>query len=148
MDSRRQWLTVMKQIQSGEMPPEKAKQPKPAEVEPVTAWIQSELSRAASVLKGTGGEVVLRTMAAEQSGQVGAMLSVSDDGPGMPAEDRSHAGERFFRADKARATPGSGLGLSLVQAMAHLHGGELVLADAEPGLDPPGLAAVLRLPRP
>jgi signal transduction histidine kinase len=78
----------------------------------------------------------------------GVAITVSDNGPGMPAEDRSHAGERFFRADKARATPGSGLGLSLVQAMAHLHGGELVLADAEPGLDPPGLAAVLRLPRP
>jgi signal transduction histidine kinase len=40
------------------------------------------------------------------------------------------------------------LGLSLVQAVAHLHGGELALADTMPGQDPPGLAAVLRLPRP
>ena len=78
----------------------------------------------------------------------GIAITVSDNGPGMPADDRSHAGERFFRADKARATPGSGLGLSLVQAVAHLHGGDLVLADAAPGLDPPGLAAGLHLPRP
>ncbi len=78
----------------------------------------------------------------------GIAVTVADDGPGMPADDRSHAGERFFRADKARATPGSGLGLSLVQAVAHLHGGELVLGDAQPSMDPPGLAAMLRLPRP
>ncbi len=88
----------------------------------------------------------IRLAAAMQ--EPGIAITVSDDGPGMPAEDRSHAGERFFRADKARATPGSGLGLSLVQAMAHLHGGELELADAQPGMDPPGLAAVLHLPRP
>ncbi len=75
-------------------------------------------------------------------------ITVADNGPGMPAEERAHAGERFFRADKARATPGSGLGLSLVQAMAHLHGGELELRDVNPGAEPPGLAAVLRLPRP
>ncbi len=80
--------------------------------------------------------------------ETGIAITVADNGPGMPADDRSHAGERFFRADKARATPGSGLGLSLVQAMAHLHGGELELADANPAADPPGLAAVLHLPRP
>ena len=91
-----------------------------------------------------GGTIRLSAEAAEP----GIEITVADDGPGMPAEDRSHAGERFFRADKARATPGSGLGLSLVQAVAHLHGGELVLADARPGTEPPGLAAVLRLPRP
>ena len=73
---------------------------------------------------------------------------MADDGPGLSPEDRRHAGERFFRADKARATPGSGLGLSLVQAVAHLHGGEVELADAMPGRDPPGLRAVIRLPAP
>jgi signal transduction histidine kinase len=73
---------------------------------------------------------------------------VADDGPGLAAEDRSHAGERFFRADRARATPGSGLGLSLVVAVSHLHAGALSLEDAEPGVAMPGLRAVLRLPAP
>jgi hypothetical protein len=75
-------------------------------------------------------------------------VAVSDDGPGLSPEDRAHAGERFFRADKARATPGSGLGLSLVQAVINLHAGELHLQDASPGRNPPGLSVVLCLPRP
>ena len=57
---------------------------------------------------------------------------MEDNGPGLPPEDRGQAGQRFFRADKARATPGSGLGLALVQAVAGLHGGELLLEDADP----------------
>ena len=78
----------------------------------------------------------------------GVEVSVADDGPGLAPDDRSHAGERFFRADKARATPGSGLGLSLVQAVAHLHAGELRLEDAVAGREPPGLRVVLLLPTP
>ena len=73
-------------------------------------------------------------------------IAVTDDGPGLAPEDRAHAGERFFRADKARGTPGSGLGLSLVQAVAHLHGGTLRLEDARPGRARPGLRAALKLP--
>jgi hypothetical protein len=91
-----------------------------------------------------GGSVKLS--AAARPG--GVEVAVADDGPGLSPEDRSHAGERFFRADKARATPGSGLGLSLVQAVAHLHGGEVLLEDALPGRDPPGLRARIRLPNP
>jgi len=75
----------------------------------------------------------------------GAEITVEDDGPGLSPADRARAGERFFRADTARTTPGSGLGLSLVQAVAHLHGGELALADAKPGADPPGLKVILRI---
>jgi signal transduction histidine kinase len=77
-----------------------------------------------------------------------AELCVADSGPGLHAEDRARAGERFFRADSARSTPGSGLGLSLVRAVAHLHGGELLLEDAAPGRTPPGLIVRLRLPQP
>ena len=73
-------------------------------------------------------------------------ITVADDGPGLSPADRARAGERFFRADTARTTPGSGLGLSLVRAVAALHGGEAVLADAAPGRHPPGLAVTLRLP--
>jgi signal transduction histidine kinase len=75
-----------------------------------------------------------------------AEIEVADDGPGMPDSDRRRAGERFFRADAARTTPGSGLGLSLVRAVAALHRGDLLLRDTHPGAAAPGLTATLRLP--
>ena len=62
------------------------------------------------------------------------LLSVIDRGPGIPLADRKHAVERFVRLDSSRTQPGSGLGLSLASAVATLHGGELRLGDAEPGL--------------
>jgi signal transduction histidine kinase len=70
-------------------------------------------------------------------------ITVSDEGPGIPPEDRAKATDRFYRGESARSTPGSGLGLSLVAAVANLHGGELRLEDNQPGL-----RAVLILPRP
>ncbi|MDO9710306.1 sensor histidine kinase [Paracraurococcus lichenis] len=88
-----------------------------------------------------GGRVHLSAAATPR----GIEVAVADDGPGLSPEDRGHAGERFFRADRARATPGSGLGLSLVRAVAHLHAGEIELEDAVPGRDPPGLRVVIRL---
>ena len=66
---------------------------------------------------------------------------VADRGPGIPEADRPRATERFFRGETARSTPGSGLGLALVQAVAQLHGGTLLLQDHAPGL-----RAVLDLP--
>jgi signal transduction histidine kinase len=62
------------------------------------------------------------------------LLSVTDHGPGIPEGDRKHAVERFVRLDTSRSQPGSGLGLSLASAVATLHGGELRLGDAHPGL--------------
>ena len=73
-------------------------------------------------------------------------IAVADDGPGMPEADRQRAGERFFRADAARTTPGSGLGLSLVRAVAALHGGAIALGETHPGAARPGLTVTLRLP--
>jgi signal transduction histidine kinase len=70
------------------------------------------------------------------------MLSVSDHGPGIPAGDRSRVVERFVRLEQSRSEPGSGLGLSLVSAVARLHGGELKLED-----NAPGLTARIALPR-
>ena len=64
----------------------------------------------------------------------GVHITVADQGPGIPEADRERATQRFFRGESARSTPGSGLGLSLVQAVATLHGGTLVLEDNEPGL--------------
>jgi signal transduction histidine kinase len=62
------------------------------------------------------------------------LLSVTDHGPGIPAADRKHAVERFVRLEASRTQPGSGLGLSLASAVATLHGGDLRLGDAYPGL--------------
>jgi signal transduction histidine kinase len=61
-------------------------------------------------------------------------IVVGDRGPGILAQDRERATERFFRAESARTTPGSGLGLALVAAVAQLHNGTLRLLDNHPGL--------------
>jgi len=71
----------------------------------------------------------------------GVALSVTDDGPGIPADLREEARRRFVRLDPARSKSGSGLGLALVEAVARLNGGRLELEDARPGL-----RAVLILP--
>jgi signal transduction histidine kinase len=68
-------------------------------------------------------------------------VSVSDNGPGIAEADRKRVLDRFVRLEASRNTPGSGLGLSLVAAAAHLHGGDLILENAEPGL-----RAVMKLP--
>ncbi len=81
----------------------------------------------------------IRLAAGLDAGQV--RIAVTDEGIGMAQSDRARAPDRFFRAEAARSTPGSGLGLSLVQAVAQLHGGALLLEDAAPGL-----RAILALP--
>ncbi|GMQ95938.1 MAG: ATP-binding protein [Gammaproteobacteria bacterium] len=63
-----------------------------------------------------------------------ARLTVSDTGPGIPTEDREHVFRRFYRLDASRSTPGSGLGLSLVAAVAKLHDATISLEDNEPGV--------------
>ncbi|MGD9502118.1 MAG: sensor histidine kinase [Methyloceanibacter sp.] len=68
-------------------------------------------------------------------------IAVTDRGPGVPAADRQRVLERFVRLEASRSEPGSGLGLSLVAAVARLHGGCLRLED-----NGPGLRVVLALP--
>lgn len=63
-----------------------------------------------------------------------ARIMVSDRGPGVPASERDRVLSRFVRLEASRSEPGSGLGLSLVAAVARLHGGRLRLEDNEPGL--------------
>ena len=75
------------------------------------------------------------------------LLSVIDQGPGIPASMRERVVERFVRLDQSRTVPGSGLGLSLVAAVARLHGGELKFEDNTVGPDPTGLKAIIALPR-
>ena len=62
------------------------------------------------------------------------MLEVADSGPGIPEEARDSVLQRFYRLESSRNTPGSGLGLSLVAAVAHLHNVALELSDNAPGL--------------
>ena len=64
----------------------------------------------------------------------GAWLAVRDNGPGVPAGELSKLTQRFYRLDKSRHLPGNGLGLSIVAAIAALHGGSLEIEDAGPGL--------------
>jgi signal transduction histidine kinase len=69
------------------------------------------------------------------------ILAVADNGPGVPFEDRERIVERFVRLEGSRSSPGHGLGLNLVSAVAALHGGVLRFADNRPGL-----RAFLQLP--
>jgi signal transduction histidine kinase len=74
-----------------------------------------------------GTEITLRVSAP-------AKLEVADNGPGIPSGQREKVLERFYRLDQSRTTPGSGLGLALVAAIANLHNTRIELADHAPGL--------------
>lgn len=71
-----------------------------------------------------------------------AIISVADDGPGVSLAEESKLLRRFYRAEASRTTPGNGLGLTLVAAVAATHGGEVVIASERPGL-----RVTIRLPR-
>ena len=68
------------------------------------------------------------------AGPVGPRLAVEDDGPGVTAAELLKLTQRFYRAEESRTTSGNGLGLSLVAAVAELHGAHLQLEGAQPGL--------------
>ncbi|HTW51926.1 MAG TPA: HAMP domain-containing sensor histidine kinase [Stellaceae bacterium] len=88
-----------------------------------------------NALKYGGGEVLLS--AHQQDGR--AALEVSDTGPGIPEEERDVVFDRFVRLEPSRSTPGNGLGLSLVRAVARLHNGTVALGEVDPGSGQPGL---------
>jgi signal transduction histidine kinase len=71
---------------------------------------------------------------AVQRNEGAAEISVADNGPGIDDSEKAKVVERFYRGDASRGTPGVGLGLSLVQAVAKLHGSPLELRDQAPGL--------------
>lgn len=72
-------------------------------------------------------------------------LTVEDAGPGIPGDQRERVLQRFQRVE-GDATSGSGLGLPIAKAIAERHRGSLVLAEARPGRQPPGLCVRVRLP--
>jgi signal transduction histidine kinase len=75
-----------------------------------------------------------RIVVASARSDEASRLTVSDDGPGVPQAELGRIFERFYRLDAARATPGNGLGLSLVAAIAELHGMGYAASDNRPGL--------------
>jgi len=72
------------------------------------------------------------------------LISVTDSGPGIPQADRERIWERLYRGDRSRSERGLGLGLSLVRAIVHAHGGTATV-ESEPGK---GACFSVRLPRP
>jgi signal transduction histidine kinase len=105
---------------------------------------QAVQNLAANALRHTpeGGRV---TLAAEEAPE-GVRLAVRDTGPGIPPEHLPHIFERFYKADASRtaaAQSGSGLGLSIVQAIVERHGGTITAANAPEG----GAIFEIRLPR-
>lgn len=64
----------------------------------------------------------------------GALVTVNDNGPGIPEADRERVQQRFVRLESSRSAQGHGLGLSLVRAIAQAHGATFSLGDARPGL--------------
>jgi len=71
---------------------------------------------------------------AVRRGPDGPELSISDHGPGIPEDQRSRVLQRFVRLEQSRNAPGTGLGLSLVAAVARMHGAAMTLTDNAPGL--------------
>ena len=78
-----------------------------------------------------GGQVTVAVTAAGG----GAVMAVADDGPGIPPHEIEHVFKRFYRLERSRRTPGNGLGLSLVAAVARLHGASIELIDKRPGVE-------------
>jgi signal transduction histidine kinase len=112
---------------------------------PVTIGDQNLLASALvnlidNALKYAGSGATVRVRATRQRNTVS--MVVQDDGPGIPATERSRVVDRFYRLDTSRSLPGNGLGLSIVTAIASLHRGKLILEDAAPGL-----VASVMLPR-
>jgi len=104
----------------------------------LTVWGDRELlaQMVANVIENAmkhspaGASIGLVTIASPGAITVG----VNDSGPGIPAEERGHVFQRFYRLESSRSTPGSGLGLSLVEAIAALHQVSIELTDNGPGL--------------
>ena len=116
------WQLVLDNLQLGEMPPKDAKQPQPAEVEQVTSWIRDELSRAATELKGTGGEVVLRRLnRVEYANTIADLFDVHGDfTAGFPEDLREHGFDNN----------GAALMLSAAQMQEYMKAADFILARA------------------
>ncbi len=86
-----------------------------------------------NALKYAGNAATTVRVGAREGGET-VSIEVRDDGSGIPPEERAKVITRFYRIDRSRSLPGNGLGLAIVTAISHLHGGSLTLEDAGPGL--------------
>jgi hypothetical protein len=116
------WQLVLDNLQLGQMPPKDAKQPTPADVEQVTGWIRDELSRAATELKGTGGEVVLRRLnRVEYENTIADLFDVHGSfAAGFPDDLREHGFDNN----------GGALMLSSAQMQEYMKAADFILARA------------------
>lgn len=109
---------------------------------PLLAQAVANLLDNATKYTPPGGQIAVRLRGTGAGGHItGAEITVADSGPGIAEGERARVVTRFYRGDASRATEGAGLGLSLVSAIAALHGGDLSLGDNDPGL-----RAVLTVP--
>ena len=105
------------------------------------AWIEGDpelltqmtVNLVENALRHTPPGCAVRLSAASDGGT--ARLTVAADGPGVPDAERARLFDRFYRLERSRSSPGSGLGLALVQAVARLHRGDAALSDGAPGLE-------------
>jgi signal transduction histidine kinase len=93
---------------------------------------QMVLNLTENALRHTPPGTAVRVTVSRRNGQ--AQLEVCDNGPGVPDQERERLFDRFYRLERSRSTPGSGLGLALSAAVARLHEAKVDLSDARPGL--------------
>ena len=101
--------------------------------------IATNLLTNAHLYTPSGGQIVVTLSAEEHS----VVLTVSDTGRGMGAEEREHIFDRFYRGPDGRTVPGTGLGLSVVKSLVSLHSGSIAV-ESEPGV---GSVFTVRIPR-
>ncbi len=94
--------------------------------------VQAVVNIIENALRHTGHHARVHVIVNTQAGQ--PCLTITDNGPGIPENERNNVFQRFYRLDSSRSTPGSGLGLSFVKAVATLHRASVRLEDASPGL--------------
>ena len=93
---------------------------------------QAMINLIENAFRHTPPDAAVQVVLAQDGADV--VASVADQGAGIAAADRDRVLRPFVRLDESRSTPGTGLGLALVRAVADLHGAALTLENAEPGL--------------
>lgn len=97
-----------------------------------TLLVQMFSNLVENAIRHAGRHAVIAIRARDSGGE--ALVQVIDSGPGIPAAERERVFGRLYRLERSRRTPGNGLGLALVAAIARLHQYTIALADAHPGL--------------
>ena len=94
--------------------------------------VQALVNLIENAIRHTHSGARIRLSVAREGDEI--VIAIADDGPGVPQAERDNVLQPFKRLDRSRHTPGNGLGLALVRAVAELHGAQLRLSDNRPGL--------------